>query len=133
LITSLFISLMILSCGTAFWRGRSDERMAATAIIFAALLSPVAKASGFSSPETGILGIDMALLVFLFVLALRSDRFWPLWAAGFQVVGTTIHLATFVEVDIWPPAYMAAQSFWAYPVLTALLAGTWLEARFRTR
>ncbi len=133
MITSLFISLMILSCGTAFWRGRSDERMAATAIIFAALLSPVAKASGFSSPETGILGIDMALLVFLFVLALRSDRFWPLWAAGFQVVGTTIHLATFVEVDIWPPAYMAAQSFWAYPVLTALLAGTWLEARFRTR
>lgn len=133
MIPAFFVLLMVISCGFAFWRGHGDERMAATAIIFAALLSPVAKASGFASPETGILGIDMALLAFLVILALRSDRFWPLWAAGFQVVGTTIHLATFVEVDIWPPAYMAAQSFWAWPVLTALLAGTWLEARYRHR
>jgi hypothetical protein len=128
-----FAVLFFITIGFAFWRGRADERMAATAIMFAAVFSPIAKASGFSSPETGILGIDLALLVFLIVLALRSDRFWPLWAAGFQVVGTTIHLATFVEVDIWPPAYMTAQSFWAWPVLAALLAGTWLEARYRTQ
>lgn len=102
-------------------------------MMLAAILSPLSVEARWSSPETGLLGVDVALLVLLLTIALRSDRFWPLWAAGFHVIGTTIHLATFVEVDIWPPAYANAQAFWAWPVLVALLVGTMLEARYRPR
>jgi hypothetical protein len=129
----VFGVVMLGICVFAFLRGRADEKIAATAIVAAALLSVVAKTSNFASPETGILGIDMALLTLLTIVAMRSDRFWPLWAAGFQVVGTMIHLATFVQVEIWPPAYVAAQGFWAWPVMAALFTGTLLEARFRNR
>lgn len=133
MVTILFLALLTGTCTFALVRGRTDERLAACAMLLAALLSPIAMASGYSAPETGVLGIDLGLLAFLIVLALKSDRFWPLWAAGFHVIGTSIHLATFVEVDIWPPAYGAAQGFWAWPVLVALLTGTLIEARLRTR
>lgn len=133
MIITLFAILLIGTCAFAFLQGRTDERVAAGAMLVAAALSPIALSAGYASPETGVMGIDMALLVLLVIIALKSDRFWPLWAAGFHIVGTTIHLATFVEVDIWPPAYANAQAFWAWPVLVALLVGTLLEARYRPR
>ncbi len=133
MITTLFLALLFGTCGFAMVKGRLDERLAAGAMLAAALLSPIAMASGYAHTESGVLGIDVGLLAFLFVLALRSDRYWPLWAAGFHVIGTMIHLATYVEADIWPPAYANAQGFWAWPVLAALLTGTLLEARYRTR
>jgi hypothetical protein len=131
MITALFALLLFGTCAFAFLHGRTDERVAAGAMMGAAVLSPILVNGGWASPETGVLGIDMALLALLVVIALKSDRFWPLWAAGFHVVGTTIHLATFVDADIWPPAYANAQAFWAWPVLVALLVGTLLEARYR--
>lgn len=133
MIATLFTLLLFGTCSFAFLKGRTDERVAAGAMLVAAALSPFALSAGFASPETGILGIDVALLALLLFIALKSDRYWPLWAAGFHIVGTTIHLATFVEVDIWPPAYANAQAFWAWPVLVALLVGTMAEARYRSR
>jgi hypothetical protein len=133
MISTLFAILLFGTCAFAFLQGRSDERLAAGVMLTAAVITPLTMASGFSAPETGVLSVDFGLLAFLLFLALKSDRFWPLWATGFHVVGTTIHLATFVEVDIWPPAYANAQAFWAWPVLFALLIGTQLEARYRPR
>jgi hypothetical protein len=131
MIKTAFLILLVGTCIFAIVRGRTDERIAASGMLLAAFITPLAVTSGFASPETGVLGIDMGLLAFLVIIALKSDRFWPLWAAGFHVVGTTIHLATFVEVDIWPPAYANAQGFWAWPVLAALFIGTIVEARYR--
>ncbi len=127
----VFIALMLAICGYAFWKGHGDERWTALAIIVATLASGLTPVSGFAQVEFGVMAIDIGLLVFLIIVALRSDRFWPLWAAGFQVVGTTIHAASMNDTDIIPHVYAAAQSFWAYPVMAALMVGTWLEARYR--
>ncbi len=132
MITLFFLALLLFTCSVAFARGRKDEKLAAGAMFTATIASPVALSSGYTHPESGILIVDLALLAILVVLALRSDRFWPLWATGFHMVGTSIHLATFADSGIWPPAYAAAEGFWAWPVLTALLVGTWLEARYRS-
>ena len=131
LLKVFFIVALLGCCGTALWMGRNSERWTAISLLFAAAISPLAQTSDFVHPELGILVIDLALLAYLLTLALRSDRFWPLWAAGFQVVGTTVHLARMVDTDVWPFVYGTAQIFWSYPVLLALMAGTWLEARYR--
>lgn len=128
----LFTIVLFSGCGAALWKGRLDERMTAAALLMAALLSPMVETRAFAVPEVGVLVIDAVLLIFLVGLALVSDRFWPMWAAAFQIVGTLTHLARFVDPSIWPTAYMTAEAFWAYPVLAALGVGTWLEARFRT-
>jgi hypothetical protein len=127
----LFLSVLLATCALAFWQGRKSEKWTAVCLLVAALSSLFVQNKYFSGTETGVLVIDLMLLAYLLVLALQSDRFWPLWAAAFQVVGTSIHLASIVDSTIWPAAYATAQVFWAYPVLLALGVGTWLEARYR--
>lgn len=127
-----FTLIVMFSCGGALWLGRDNERWTALALLIGAAASVGLQTSQFFEPESGILLVDLGLLAYLIWLALRSDRFWPLYAAGFQMVGTTIHLARLADPNVLHSAYAFAQIFWAYPVLLALAAGTWLEARYRT-
>jgi hypothetical protein len=131
LLKLLFLTMLLGTCGMAFWKGRNGEKWTAAMLMVAAVASSVFETRLFYGTETGVLIVDLMLLAYLLVLALQSDRFWPLWAAGFQIVGTSIHLASIVDSEIWPAAYATAQVFWAYPVLLALGVGTWLEARYR--
>jgi len=131
LITIIFSVFLFGGCGIALWKGRASERLTAILLLAAAFVSPLVAMTSFMGPELGILAVDAALFAFLILLAMVSDRFWPMWAAAFQIVGTLIHVARFVDVTIWPNAYATAEAFWAYPVLLALAVGTWFEARFR--
>lgn len=131
MIPIIFTIVLFGGCGIAFWKGQASERLTAVVLLTGALISPLVGMGQFAVPELGILAVDTLLLAFLLVLALVSDRFWPIWAAGFQIVGTLVHVARFVDIGIWPNAYATAEAFWAYPVLAALACGTWLEARFR--
>lgn len=78
----------------------------------------------WTSPEIGILGVDLLVLFALVILSLTSDRFWPLWMTGIQLTSVAIHFAAMVEISIVPRAYALAQGFWAYPMLGILLIGT---------
>ena len=112
------------------WGGR-DERLAAIAFIMATLVSRLIDQSDFGSTQTTVMIVDTALLTALVVLALRSDRFWPIWAAAFQLVGTMVHVASMAESGNFAWAYAVGLIFWSYPVMIALAVGTWLEGRFR--
>jgi hypothetical protein len=132
----MFLNLLGLfavlsSCGMAFRWGGFDERLAAFGFIIATAASQLATPGQYASTETGLLAIDGLLLIALIALALRSDRFWPMWAAAFQLVGTTVHLASMTETGDFAWAYAVGLIFWSYPVLIALAAGTWLEGRYR--
>lgn len=120
------------SCGVALWKGGWPERTAAIAIFAASSATPFVESSVFASPEYGILAVDLLLLGWLGALALATDRFWPLWATGFHLVGTVIHVARMVDPTVVPPAYALGQVFWSYPVLAALAAGSLLEAPARS-
>ena len=127
----IFVAIMLVTCGAALWFGRDSERWTAIVLISSAVASLIAQSSKFSQPESGILMIDLALLAYLIWLALRSDRFWPLYAAGFQIIGTLIHVARITDDSIFQSAYATGQILWSYPVLLTLAAGTWFEARRR--
>lgn len=129
----LGLLLVVLATGVAFRWGGFDERLAAALFIAGTIASKVALHFDYQSTETGLLVIDLSVLVCLIGLALRSDRFWPLWAAAFQLVAVTVHVASFTESGDFQWAYAVALIFWSYPVLIALTAGTWLEGRFRPR
>lgn len=131
---SLFWTLLVLTCGYALWWGRSDERIVASACLLASIatrftVSPLTER--YTSVETGLLVIDIALLATFVTIALRSQRFWPLWIAGLQLTNSMAHLMKAVEVDLLPRAYAAAAVFWAYPILIILAIGTWRSHRRR--
>ena len=127
----IFDVVMIATCFTALWYGRNSERCTAVVLVCAAVASLLASSSRFFQPESGIMLIDLALLSYLIWLAMRSDRFWPLYAAGFQIIDTLIHVARITDDSIFQSAYATGQILWSYPVLLTLAAGTWFEARRR--
>jgi hypothetical protein len=132
----LFNALLIGSCGYAWFRGRADERVVAAVCIIASLAS-LALISSFktlySNIEIGVLMVDIATLAAFTYVALRSERFWPLWVSGLQLTTSVAHLLRLVDPTLLPIAYSAAARMWSYPILIILAVGTWRsEHRYRT-
>lgn len=127
-----FWAILLSTFAYALWRGRSDERIAATVCVVASIatrfaISPLTER--YSGVEVGLLLIDGAVLAVFIAIALRSKRFWPLWIAGLQLTSSLSHLMKVVEVDLMPRAYAAAAVFWSYPILLIIIVGTWRTHR----
>ncbi len=78
----------------------------------------------WASTSYAVFAVDSGCLLALIALAVSSNRFWPIWAVGFQTVAVATHLATIWMPDIVPKAYQALLSFWSIPILWVMVAGT---------
>lgn len=83
----------------------------------------------FESAWTGlgsiVFYIDMFVLLALLGLTLMTDRFWPIWVTAFHVAAIAVHGAKSVAPDLAPWALATGSAFWAYPMLVALVIGTY--------
>ena len=125
-----YFVVLFAVCAYAFVRGRSDERTVATICVIAsiasvAVISPLA--SRYSQVEAGVFIVDLATFAGFTFVALRSERFWPLWVAGLQLTTSIGHLLKGVDHDLLPRAYGAALQFWGYPILIILAVGTYRQ------
>jgi hypothetical protein len=124
----LYWILLAITCGYSLWVGRSDERTAAAVCVSASIvsvfvLSPLAKR--YSGVETGELTVDLLVLAAFTYIALRSERFWPLWVAGLQLTASMAHMLKSIELGLMPQAYAAATRIWSYPILIIIAVGAW--------
>jgi hypothetical protein len=131
LLFALFLLLMATALFLALKVGGKDERLAAAALLAAALASPIVQSHSYAAPEMGIVLVDAILFIALLLLALRSSAFWPMWAAGFQLCALAVHFAAAKSPHMMPATYAETLALWAFPQLLALLFGTWYEARMR--
>jgi hypothetical protein len=125
---SVYWTILLLICAYAFWRGRSDERVAAATCLAASLIqilviSPTAHR--YSGVEVGVMLVDLGVLAIFVVIALQSSRFWPLWIAGLQLTTIVGHVLKAVQLNLLPLAYAGALRFWSYPILLIVAIGTW--------
>jgi len=130
-----FILLAAVSVYAAV-RGRADERIAVAICIAATIATNfvvLPLQTRYSGVETGVLLIDVLTLAGFTLLALRSDRFWPLWVAGLQLTTIMSHAMMAIEFDLMPQAYAAAARFWVYPIFLIIVAATWRAHRRRVR
>ena len=128
----LYWSILILSCGYAMFRGRADERMVAgvciaASVISVAVLSPMSVR--YTTIEKGEMAVDLVVLAVFLLVALRSDRFWPLWITGLQLTTILAHMLKAVDFKLLPFAYGAAERFWSYPILIIIAVGAWRQHR----
>ena len=124
----IFLSLLVLSCGYALWRGNRDARVVAATCCLATLATHFAIAplrERYTSVEEGVLIVDGVTFLIFVLVALRSDRFWPLWVAGLQLTTAIGHMLKGVNIDLLPHAYGAALRFWSYPILIILAVGAY--------
>ena len=127
----LFDLLLFATCGYALLYGRQDARIVGAACIAASIAS-VALSTHYRGVEFGVLAIDLLVFAIFTLVALRSDRFWPLWISGLQLTATLGHALKAIEFDLVPIAYAVSLRFWAYPILIILAVGTW-RSRQRLR
>ncbi len=80
----------------------------------------------------GIFIVDCICMLALAAVALKSNRFWPIWALGFQIGAVGTHIATMWMPDIIPRAYQALATFWSIPILWVMVAGTRQDRRYET-
>ena len=69
--------------------------------------------------------IDVLSLVLLLAIALRTDKFWPLAAAAFQLLVVLTHFAKMIDPNLGQWSYMTAIVIWTYLLMTALGVGVW--------
>jgi hypothetical protein len=115
----------------ALWRGRRPERVAAASMVLAWVLTVATYDRLAINPEWGLIAVDGVLFLVLLGVALTSSRYWPLFAAGFQLLGVITHVARQLDPKVGAWAYITAGVIWSYLVLIALAVGTYGRVRER--
>jgi hypothetical protein len=108
--------------------GGRDERMTVGFILLAIIGTHFALSGmgeRYHAAELRVLAVDALLAVALIALALRSDRFWPIWAASFHLLAVYTHLSILLAERIAPLPYGIIAGTWAFPTQGALLIGAW--------
>lgn len=72
---------------------------------------------------------DLTLLTFVGFIAVRCDRYWPLWFAGFHSISVATSLANLAFPIVVPEIYIDKSGFWALPALGAAVVGILLDRR----
>ena len=128
-----FYYALLLFCWVySLLKGGAPERIGTTILVAGSLLSLLAVSgptTSFGSVEIGVFLADVATLVAFLILALFADRYWPLWIAALQVLGTTGHAVKLADPDLMRRAYAVALVFWSYPMLAILALGTYRHQR----
>ncbi len=125
----VFVFVLLLCAGYACVFGGKTGIAGSLTFLLAALLSYWA---AYANPDWDstlypLFLVDLGCLIALAGLALKSNRYWPIWACGFQLVAVATHVGTMLVPDIVPKAYQAMQSFWAVPILMVMAIGTALD------
>ena len=133
MLPNFFITLLLATLVYAMLRGSTEHRIAALGCLGATVASRMLRSpidQRYDQIEMGVLGVDIALFALFLAIALRSQRFWPLWVAGFHLVAVTAHIFRALKTDLIPSAYAVAAQFWSYPVLLCIGIAVW---RYRRR
>lgn len=123
----LFLMLLLGACLYAILRGGAPERIGAAILVLATLASALAlemSAHRYRSTELATMWVDIAMTIAFLALALRAQRYWPMWVSMVQLDLVAMHLVMFSpQTGSW--SYWAVQALWSYPQPILLAAGTW--------
>ncbi|MBI0473985.1 hypothetical protein D9601_01220 [Sphingomonas sp. MA1305] len=123
----VFNLTLLLTCAIAFYAGGAPERWTALVFILGAAATFVAPFSDALRPfgrlEPMLLLVDVAMLGGLVGIALRADRYWPLYVTALHFLAIAIHGVKAIQPTLVPWMYAGASGKIAYPMLLLLAVG----------
>jgi len=128
----IYYALLIMCSTYALLKGGSPERVGALVLAAASIFSfaIVAHPRNLYTVEPGLFLVDAAMLIAFAVLALRVDRFWPIWISAFAGLGLLGHLGRWsLGPELDRRAYIISIVVWSYPMLAAIAIGTFNHHR----
>lgn len=112
-------------CFLAVWKGEWAERIIGAAKPAAWGLSIVSNGLNFTQTRWGAISADILLLILMLFVALKSEKYWPLWIAGFQVLAVVTHVASISDPAVGAWAYATAAVIFTHLSTFALGVGVW--------
>jgi len=128
----LYNVALVAVCCFAAVRGGRPERVGAALNAGASIGSGIARSMAITSwapSEAVILLIDIGIAAGFFWLAVRTIRFWPIWAFGFALANLFISLAGGFLPTVSLFAYSSGLVLYAYLALASLAIGTFYLPR----
>jgi hypothetical protein len=127
-------TLWFFIIGLAYWRGGWPERAVAVINLIGILVTPVVQERPFVAHfQLNILLIDFCVMVAFMVVALRSDRWWPLFATAAALMTVLTDLA-YIWVHLSHRLALTGEVIWSYVAIFALAGGVaeieWRRQRF---
>ncbi len=80
-----------------------------------------------------LLLVDSGYFLGLYALALRSRRYWPIWATGLQLMCMLTHFGPLIDRYSDPKVYRGLESVWMMPMLIIMVVGIARDRRFGRR
>lgn len=127
----IWVAFISSVCTAALLKGSWSERVGALTVFGGWIATIAVEHHRWHEIQWGTFVVDGIVLAILVWLSLRSDRFWPIWAAGFQLLAVVTHAARVVDTNVSPWAYITAALIWGYMLVGALAFGTWSTWRRR--
>jgi len=127
-----FVALLVLCTLYALWAGGGPERVGAAAYalsVAATHLILTAHNERWLNVEVGVFINDVIVFFAFVAIALRANRFWPIWVSAFLGLGVLGHLGRLAGPDVLWWAYAVVLTIWSYPILAVIALGTFLHRR----
>ena len=119
----IFNLALLIACFYALWAGGAPERAAAAIFLSAAVCT-------FSLPHLSsariapqLAAIDALTLIALTLVALKANRYWPIYESALQLLTFAIHGVKIYQPDMPHWMYFGANGKLAYPTLILLAVG----------
>lgn len=128
----IYLVLLVSCCLYALARGGTPERAAVGILVSAVAASAITPSTGlhrFFQLELGMLMVDTCLFLAMTALALKAQRYWPMWLAAVKLNTVITHLLI-LSPSLMPWSYAVANAAWSYPSPLLIAIGA---ARHRQR
>lgn len=133
-ITSLYWLLVATSLAVAIRFGGRDGKWAVGIVVGASVTTiPATRLASWNSTQWPVTLVDTLTFVAFYSLSLRSNRYWPLWLAAFQLLTVLTHAATALGQAFAPDIYRSAETLWSLPILITLVLGPMADHGQRPR
>lgn len=101
------------------WRGHAVERIAIAVILAGTIATPLTDGFEAGGVRWGVTGVDLIVLIGVFLLANRIDRWWLLSAASLQLLALMTHLTPLLGWQVATAAEVTVRlSIWGAFILT---------------
>lgn len=121
-------SLLALCSAYAAVMGGTVGKIGAALNVGATVATLLASQAGpWSETHYPVLIVDLLLMFALYALALKSQVYWPIWAAGFHMITITGHAATVIMPDFKSSLYYTFNGMWAIFVQMAMVWGITMD------
>lgn len=119
---AIYYAVLLTTVAVAIRRGGPLERWAAyTALIASVLTTVLAPFPTWTDIETNIFIIDLLVLASFWFISMKTQRFWPYWITGWQLIAIFGHIQKLMFSEIMARPYSLLSIYISYPILLLII------------